>query len=194
MYAIVEIGGMQWKAEESQILKVPKMEAEPGKSVTLDQVLLLVDKDDVQIGKPVLKDAQIQIKILSHGKDKKVMVFKKKRRKGYKVLRGHRQEFTEIQVEKIIAKTAKPAAIKAQAAKTAEKPGAETAKTKPEKAPAGTVKVSSTAVRRPAKTSAEKKAVPKTAAKSSTQKAASKSSTKAKAAPKRKAEPAPKKG
>ncbi|NQT27384.1 50S ribosomal protein L21, partial [candidate division KSB1 bacterium] len=139
MYAIVEIGGMQWKAEEAKVLRVPKMDVELGQSIQLDQVLLLVDEENIQIGKPVLKDAQIQVKVLSHGKDKKIMVFKKKRRKGYQVKNGHRQEFTEIQIEKIVAKAAKPAASKTAAAKA-----------EPTKAPVKAEKASSAAVKKSA--------------------------------------------
>ncbi|HDQ44759.1 MAG TPA: 50S ribosomal protein L21 [bacterium] len=101
MYAIVKIGGMQWKAEESQVLRVPKMDVEPGNSVNLDQVLLLVDQDHIQVGKPIVDGVTVQVKVLAHGKDKKINVFKKKRRKTYNVLRGHRQEYTQIIIEKI---------------------------------------------------------------------------------------------
>ena len=184
MYAIVEIGGLQWKAEEAKVLRVPKMNIEPGKSVNLDQVLLLVDKENVQIGTPVLKGAQIQAKVLSHGKDKKVMVFKKKRRKDYKVKKGHRQEYTEIQIEKIVAKAAKTAA-KPAASKTETKPKAE--KAAPKK-PAAKTEKSGTAEMKTGKPAGKKPAIQKAAPKKST------TPVKPKAAPKKKADSSKKEG
>jgi large subunit ribosomal protein L21 len=187
MYAIVEIGGMQLKAEESKVLRVPKMDVEPGQSIALDQVLLVVDNENIQIGKPVVKDVQIQVKVLSHGKDKKVMVFKKKRRKGYKVLKGHRQEYTDIQVEKIVAKGVKPAATKTEAVKVSEKPDSKAAK--PKKAPAAAKKAGGTAEKKIAKPAAPKSAVKKAAPKK-----AGTAVAKAKAAPKKAAKSAKKEG
>jgi len=101
MYAIVEMGGMQRKVQEKQTLRVPLIEAEPGKPVQFDKVLLVADDQDVKIGRPVLAGAKVDATVVSHGKGDKVMVFKKKRRKNYKTLRGHRQRFTEIRIEKI---------------------------------------------------------------------------------------------
>ncbi len=102
MYAIVELGGMQWKVEEKQTLRVPSIETEPGKPVQMDQVLLVADGDKIQVGRPTVAGAKVEATVVSHGKADKVMVFKKKRRKNYKVLRGHRQPFTEIRIEKIL--------------------------------------------------------------------------------------------
>ena len=101
MYAIIEIGGTQCKVSKSSRIHVPKMETETGKSITLDKVLLIVDKENVTIGKPFVTGAKVQAKVLSHGKDKKILVFKKKRRKDYKVLKGHRQDYTELQIDQI---------------------------------------------------------------------------------------------
>ena len=75
MYAVVEIGGMQWKLENSQILRVPKIDQKPGSSVELDHVMLVVNKENVQIGKPVLSGVKVKATILSHGKGKKIKVF-----------------------------------------------------------------------------------------------------------------------
>jgi len=136
MYAIIEVGGLQYKVAKDQKLRVPKIDKEVGKSVELKNVLLFVDKDKVEVGKPIVKNISVKATILSHGKDKKVLVFKKKRRKGYKVLKGHRQQFTEIKIDKI--GTVKEAAPKPASAKTAAKPkAAPKAKTeaKPKTAP-----------------------------------------------------------
>jgi len=128
MYAIIEVGGMQWKVQKSEKIQVPKVDAEPGKSITLDKVLLVVDKENVTVGKPFISNAVVQAKVLNHGKDKKVMVFKKKRRKDYKVTRGHRQDFTEIQIDQItLGKSAKPGTQTAPAAKPKETAAKKTA-------------------------------------------------------------------
>jgi large subunit ribosomal protein L21 len=101
MYAVIEVGGMQWKVSKEEIIRVPKIDEEPGKSIILDNVLLLVDKDDVNIGKPLVSNIKVEAKVISHGRSKKIKVFKKKRRKGYKVLKGHRQEYTELRIDRI---------------------------------------------------------------------------------------------
>jgi large subunit ribosomal protein L21 len=103
MYAIVELAGMQWKVQEKQILRVPSVEAEPGKIVSIDQVLLIADGQDVKVGQPTVSGAKVEATVVSHGSGDKVLIFKKKRRKNYKVLRGHRQPYTEIRIEKITA-------------------------------------------------------------------------------------------
>ncbi|MBN2414402.1 50S ribosomal protein L21 [bacterium] len=141
MYAIVEIGGSQWKVEQKKVIRVPSMEAENGKKVTFSEVLLVVDNKNVEIGTPYVKDAVVEATVLGQGRDKKVLVFKKKRRKNYKVLKGHRQGFTELKIDSISVggkkssqaapeqKAAKPASEKAEAkkapaAKTVAKPAA----------------------------------------------------------------------
>ena len=103
MYAIVEVGGMQWKVQEKQTLRVPLIEMEPGKPVQFDRVLLVADDQNVKIGRPVVEGAKVDATVVSHGKGDKVLVFKKKRRKNYKKLRGHRQQYSEIRIEKITA-------------------------------------------------------------------------------------------
>lgn len=120
MYAIVEVAGIQYKVSSKDKLRVPKLDEEAGKTVEFDRVLLLVDKSDIQIGKPQVANAIVKATVLSHGKDEKVMVFKKKRRKDYKVKKGHRQEFTEIRIDSI--SVGKPAAKKAAAPKAEAKP------------------------------------------------------------------------
>ena len=101
MYAIIEVGGVQYKISGATTIRVPKIEKDPGKSIELDRVLLLVQNDEVSVGKPVVPNVKIQATVVSHGKAKKILVFKKKRRKGYKVLRGHRQEYTDLRIDKI---------------------------------------------------------------------------------------------
>lgn len=100
MYAIVEIKGKQFKVRESQKLYVPLHNADVDDTLTFDQVLL-VSGDDVQVGTPTVAGALVKAKVLGHVKGDKVMVFKKKRRKGYRVKRGHRQQYTQIQVEEL---------------------------------------------------------------------------------------------
>jgi large subunit ribosomal protein L21 len=102
MYAIVEIGGEQCKVTASAKIRVPKLEQEAGKKIELDRVLLVVDSGKASIGQPVVKKALVKATVLAHDKDKKVMVFKKKRRKDYKVKKGHRQPFTELRIDSII--------------------------------------------------------------------------------------------
>ena len=103
MYAIMELGGMQWKVEEKSTLRVPTLEAEPGKSVLIEKVLLVADGDQIKVGRPTVSGATVEATVVSHGKADKVMIFKKKRRKNYKVTRGHRQPYTMIRIEKISA-------------------------------------------------------------------------------------------
>lgn len=101
MYAVVEIGGHQYKVTEDDKIFVNKLNTEDEK-ISFDRVLLLKDdKDKVKIGKPVVEGSKVEAKILDHVKADKVIVFKKKRRKGYKVKRGHRQQMTQLQIEKI---------------------------------------------------------------------------------------------
>ena len=103
MYAIVEIAGQQFKVEKDNKLFVHRLDAEEGATVEFDKVLLLDIDGKVKVGKPTVKAAKISAKVLAHQKGDKVLVFKKKRRKGYKTLNGHRQQFTQIQIEEIIA-------------------------------------------------------------------------------------------
>jgi large subunit ribosomal protein L21 len=101
MYAIVEIAGQQFKVTKDQKLFVHRLEQAEGDSVSFDKVLLIDDDGKVQVGAPTVKDATVTAKVLKHLKGDKVIVFKKRRRKGYKVKNGHRQFFTQIQIENI---------------------------------------------------------------------------------------------
>jgi large subunit ribosomal protein L21 len=103
MYAIVEIGGQQFKVQKDQKLFVNLMTGEEGAEIELDQVLLFANGSDIQVGTPVVDGVKIKAKVLAHVKADKVLVFKKKRRKGYQKKNGHRQPFTQIQIEEILA-------------------------------------------------------------------------------------------
>ncbi|KAA3623741.1 MAG: 50S ribosomal protein L21 [Bacteroidetes bacterium] len=100
MFAIVTIAGQQFKVEEGQELFVHQLEAQDGDNVSFDQVLLIDNGGKVQVGTPVL-NAKVNATVLGHQKGDKVVVFKKKRRKGYKVKNGHRQSFTKIKIDSI---------------------------------------------------------------------------------------------
>ncbi|HRN25635.1 MAG TPA: 50S ribosomal protein L21 [Ignavibacteriaceae bacterium] len=101
MFAVVDILGQQFKVSENTKYYVPRLKDEPESEVTFDQVLLLSDGKETKVGSPVVKGAKVTAKVLSHLKDEKVIVFKKKRRKGYRKLNGHRQQLTRIEVTQI---------------------------------------------------------------------------------------------
>jgi large subunit ribosomal protein L21 len=101
MIAVVDILGQQFKVTENTKYYVPRLKQEPESEVTFDQVLLLSDGSKTKIGNPVVKGAKVTAKVLEHTKDDKVLVFKKKRRKGYRKLNGHRQQLTRIEVTQI---------------------------------------------------------------------------------------------
>ena len=103
MYVIVEIAGHQFKVEKGRKLYVNRLQGDEGSSVSFDKVLLTDNDGQVKVGTPVVEGAAVKAKILRHLKDDKVLVFKKKRRKGYKVKNGHRQFLTQILVEDIVA-------------------------------------------------------------------------------------------
>lgn len=103
MYAIVDIAGQQFKVSKDLKLYVHRLQAEEGSMVEFNKVLLVDNEGKVTIGTPEVANAKVTAKILSHLKGDKVLVFKKKRRKGYKVKNGHRQYLTSIQIEDIKA-------------------------------------------------------------------------------------------
>lgn len=152
MYAIVDIAGQQFKVKAAQKLKVHRLEAEEGKHVELGKVLLISDGKSVNVGTPVVEGARIAAKVLSHGKGDKVLVFKKKRRKGYQKLNGHRQYLTELWIEAILGKGEKFDASKSTA--PAPKP-VKAAEPKAKKAAAP--KAAAPAKKAPAKKAAPKK-------------------------------------
>jgi len=99
VYAIVDIGGRQFKATPEAVLRVPKIDAEVGGEVTLERVMLWSDDKSVEVGSPFVDGKSIQAEVVRHGKDKKIIVFKKKRRKKYRRKNGHRQQFTELKLK-----------------------------------------------------------------------------------------------
>ncbi|MEI6523573.1 MAG: 50S ribosomal protein L21 [Bacteroidia bacterium] len=103
MYAIVEIAGQQFKVQKDQQLFVHRLEADVNTSLEFDRVLLVDNDGKVSIGAPVISGAKVSAKVIDHLKGDKVIVFKKKRRKGYQKSNGHRQQFTKIQIENIKA-------------------------------------------------------------------------------------------
>ena len=107
MYAVVEIAGQQFKVEKDQKVYVNRLDGKEGSKVSFDNILMLDNSGETTIGSPTVQGASVEAKIIKHLKDDKVIVFKKKRRKGYKVKNGHRQLLTEIMVEKILEKGAK---------------------------------------------------------------------------------------
>jgi large subunit ribosomal protein L21 len=121
MYAIVEIAGQQFKVAKDQKVYVHRLKEEEGAKVSFDKVLLLDNEGSVKVGAPAIEGAEVTAKILGHLKGDKVIVFKKKRRKGYRKKNGHRQFLTEIQIEGITASGAKKKAPAKKAAPKAEK-------------------------------------------------------------------------
>ena len=108
MYAIVEIRGWQFKVTASDTIRVPKLEQEAGKQIEVKDVLLVSEGGNVEIGNPLVGEAVVKATVVSHGKGKKVTIFKKKRRKDYSVKRGHRQDYTELSIDGIKISRRKP--------------------------------------------------------------------------------------
>jgi large subunit ribosomal protein L21 len=101
MYAIIDIAGKQFKVAKDQYIYAPKLDGEAGSAVSFENVLLLDNEGTIDIGAPTLKGIKVSGKILEHVKGNKIIIFKKKRRKGYQVKNGHRQQFTKVQIENI---------------------------------------------------------------------------------------------
>jgi len=102
MYAVFQTGGKQFRAEPGARIRIPSLDAEPGDSVTFDRVLLTGDGgSEVKVGTPVVDGAAVKAEVMRHGRGKKIIVFKRKRRKGYRRKQGHRQDFTEIRVDEV---------------------------------------------------------------------------------------------
>jgi len=174
MFAVIKTGGKQYRVEKGDVLEIEKLGQDQGKKVTFNEVLLVVDDKNTLIGTPYVEAAQVKAEIVEDFKDKKVIVFKKKRRKGYKKKRGHRQEMTRIKIEDIV--TGKKAAPKKETPASKESKPAEKKEAAKPKVPV----VKKPAVKKPAqKTTAKKDTAPKTktekpAAKKSTAKTAAK--------------------
>ncbi len=102
MYALIQTGGKQYKVSEGTIVKIEKVDGEAGGNIVLDQVLMINDENGgIKIGSPLLENATVTAKILEQGRDKKIIVYKYKKRKNYRRKKGHRQPFTRLLIEKI---------------------------------------------------------------------------------------------
>ena len=101
MFAVVDIAGQQMKVSPAEKVYVPKISQEIGSSIKYDRVMLVSDDKSVRIGTPILDGVSVEAKVIRHVKDDKVMVFKMKRRKGYRVRRGHRQQYTQVEITNI---------------------------------------------------------------------------------------------
>ena len=157
MYAIVEIAGQQFKVEKDQQIFVHQLEGKEGDKLQFSNVLLIDDGGKIAVGAPAVEGAQVTAKIVEHVKGDKVIVFKKKRRKGYAVKNGHRQKFTKIAIDGILAKGAKKPAAKKEAAPVKE--------AAPKVAPAAKSSVAKKATTAKKETAAKKPAAKKPAAK-----------------------------
>ncbi|MBO6506684.1 MAG: 50S ribosomal protein L21 [Kordiimonadaceae bacterium] len=120
MFAVVKTGGKQYRVTEGDVLKVEKLDAEVGKKVKLDEVLMIGDDKGVKVGEPLVKGANVTAEVLEQKKDKKITVFKKKRRHNYRRKKGHRQQITVLRVTKIAKTAAKKAPAKKAETETKE--------------------------------------------------------------------------
>jgi large subunit ribosomal protein L21 len=164
MYAIVDIAGQQFKVEKDQKLFVHRLAGDEGKQVSFEKVMLLDTGSKVLVGDPVVKGASVSAKIIAHVKGDKVLVFKKKRRKGYQKLNGHRQQMTQIQIEEIAEKSAAKPKQAEESAKAPATGKEKTAATKPSSAKAEAPKSGAKKDGAKAATGAAKKSAPKKAA------------------------------
>ena len=130
MYAIIEACGRQYKVQEGETIYFEKLDAEEGKKVSFDKVVLLSDKD-VVVGNPYVAGAKVEGKVISHGRGKKVLVFKYKPKKNERKTRGHRQDYTKVEITSIKAKAEK--AEKTEKTEVEEKPAKTTKKENSEK-------------------------------------------------------------
>ena len=168
MYAIVEIAGQQFKVEEGKKIFVHRLENGEGKSVEFDKVLLVEDGDNIVVGEPVIKDFVVEGKVVDHVRGDKVIVFKKKRKKGYRIKNGHRQNFTQIEITGIGDREA----LKKRAPKSevVRKPKPEVTEAVEESVPEKKASTKKTAAKKPAAKKEEKEEVKKPVAKKATEK------------------------
>lgn len=101
MYAIIRTGGKQFRAEPGATLRIPSVAAEPGDTITFDEVLLGSNGGDLKVGAPLVSGAAVTAEVVKHGKGEKIIIFKHKRRKNYRRKAGHRQQYTEVRVNEI---------------------------------------------------------------------------------------------
>ena len=127
MYAVIEACGKQYKVEEKDVVFFEKLDAEEGKKVTFDKVILVSDDGKVQVGNPYVKGVKVEGKVVAHGKGKKIIVFKMKPKKNERKKQGHRQPYTKVEITSIKTATTKTTAAKEETAET--KPAAKKATT-----------------------------------------------------------------
>jgi large subunit ribosomal protein L21 len=178
MYAVIQTGGKQYRVANGDVITVEKLEGEAGSTLAISPVLMLDDGKDTQVGTPIVEGAAVTAELLEQTRGKKIVVFKKKRRKGYQRTHGHRQDLTVLRIVDVTGKAKAPAK---KAAKAAPKTDAAPAETAPaEAAPAAEAKL---AAKKPAaKKPAAKKAASSTAKKPAAKKPAAKKATAAKPA------------
>ena len=127
MFAVVKTGGKQYRVAKDDVIRVEKLAAEPGEKVALKDVLLIDDNGSKTVGAPVIDGAAVEAEVVEQARDKKVLVFKKKRRQNYRRKKGHRQHLTVLKITDIVAKGAKAKKAKAAKAKAEDAPAPETA-------------------------------------------------------------------
>jgi len=159
MYAVIKTGGKQYKVAKDDVIKVEKMAGEPGDSVDLSEVLLVGDDKGQTVGAPLIEGAKVAATVLEQKRDKKVIIFKKKRRQGYQRKNGHRQNLTVLRITDILADGKKKAAPqKKEAAPAEDKPATETKAAPAKKAPAKKAEPKATAAKTETKPADAKKA------------------------------------
>ena len=188
MYALVDIKGKQYKVEKGSIIKIDRLNSESGDKLEFDSVLLVSDEDEIQVGQPFLKGIKIKATVEDHVLDKKLIVFKYKKRKGYRKKQGHRQKYTLLKVEDIAGlksetKAAKSQSSETQATVTAEKAKAAETKVKTKASaakqkPKSGVKPKAPVAKRPAPKSSAAKAKPKASVRGASKPSAAKGKTK----------------
>lgn len=146
MYAVIETCGKQYKVEEKDVVFFEKLDAEEGKKVTFDKVILVSDDGKVQVGNPYVKGVKVEGKVVAHGKGKKIIVFKMKAKKNERKKQGHRQPYTKVEITSIKTATTKTAAAKEETAEV--KPAAKKTTT--------TKKATTTAAKKTTTTTAKK--------------------------------------
>ena len=102
MYAVFQTGGKQFRVEPGEKVRIPTLAVEPGAKITFDRVLIASNGTAVSVGAPLVSGASVTAEVLRHGREKKVIIFKRKRRKGYRLKKGHRQGFTEVRVNEVV--------------------------------------------------------------------------------------------
>ena len=177
MFAVIKTGGKQYKVAPNDVLRIEKIAGEPGDTVELGAVLMVGGADGLTIGAPLVEGAMVAAEVLEQKRDDKIIVFKKKRRKGYRRTKGHRQLLTALRITEILTGGKKPSKAKAAKAKPApaqpapEKPTSEQTEAAPKEAPAKkAAPKKAPAKKAPAKKAAAKKAPAKKAAKKAAKK------------------------